>query len=89
MGEERIGCRARKQAAEERTLSVWDSIAVGAEEGGPVKPAISTSGGRVDWTDLTHASVMLWVAFGLTRRMRIGGVGGVDGERVDAGIEVA
>jgi hypothetical protein len=62
---------ARNAAAADKTLSTLPSIAVGPGCG-DVKGWTETSGGRVGSTMLMQFVVMLSVAFGLMRRMRIG-----------------
>ncbi len=65
----RKGCKARMQAAAERTPSTAPSMAEGASKRGAVKPWTVTWGGRVGSRERRQASVMLGVALGLMRRM--------------------
>lgn len=62
---------ARMAAAADMTLSKLLSMAVGAGAGA-VKPVTVTSGGRFGDTALRQLWVIVAVAFGLMRRMRIG-----------------
>lgn len=68
-----MGCRARKQSADESTASARPSMAEGAV-GGAVKPCTVTCGGRVLAMLRRHAVVMVSVELGLMSRMDIGRV---------------
>lgn len=79
-----MGCRARKQSADESTASARPSIAEGAV-GGAVKPCTVTCGGRLVAILRRHALVMVSVELGLMSRMDIGRVEApvTHGRRVD------